>query len=185
MGGSDFIPPLSVVAGLLGLQAAYLLCTGPYRDRFRGATPVSLGRQGLFAQGIVALFVALASPLEVLSDRYLFSAHMVQHLLITLAAAPLLLAGTPCWLLEELLRKLRLLRVARWALHPLIAFGAFNVVFGLAHLPAIYELTLSSQPLHAAEHLLFLGTALVLWMPILSPLPGLLPRYPDIAQLLY
>ena len=185
MGDSGFIPPPSVVAGLLGLQAAYLLCTGPYRDRFRGATPVPLGQQVLFAQGVVVLFVALASPLGELGDRYLFTVHMVQHLLITLAAAPLLLAGTPGWLLEDLLRKLRLLRVARWALHPLMAFGVFNLVFGLAHLPAVFELALSSQPLHAAEHLLFLGSALVLWMPILSPLPGRLPRYPYIAQLLY
>jgi cytochrome c oxidase assembly factor CtaG len=185
MGNSGFVPPLSIVAGLLGLQAAYLLCTGPYRDRFRGSVPVPLVRQVLFAQGIVVLFVALVSPLGVLSDRYLFTAHMVQHLLITLVAAPLLLAGTPGWLLEDLLRTLGLVRAARWALHPLIAFGAFNLVFGLAHLPALYELALSSEPLHAAEHLLFLGSALVMWMPILSPLPGLLPRYPYIAQLLY
>ena len=178
-------PPLGVVGGLIALQAVYLLCVGRFRDRIPGSQPVSGARQLVFAEGVVVLLVALASPLHDLADQYLFSAHMVQHLLITLAAAPLLLAGTPGWLLRELLQSTRLLGLARSARHPLIAFGAFNVVFSIAHLPALYELTLSSEPLHAAEHVLFLLTALVMWLPVLSPLPDELPRYPALGQVLY
>jgi putative membrane protein len=178
-------PPLGVVAGLIALQAVYLLCVGRFRDRIPGAQPVSTARQLVFAEGVAVLLVALASPLHDLSEQYLFSAHMVQHLLVTLVGAPLLLAGTPGWLLRELLTSTRLLGVARAARHPLIAFGLFNLVFSIAHVPALYELSLASEPLHAAEHLVFLVTALLMWLPILSPLPEELPRYPGLGQVLY
>jgi putative membrane protein len=109
---------------------------------------------------------------------------MIQHLLITLVAAPLLLAGTPGWLLRALLETTRLLPLAQKARHPLIAFAAFNLVFALSHLPAVYELALSTEPLHAAQHLIFLSTAILLWLPVLSPLAEV-PPYPPLGQLLY
>jgi putative membrane protein len=178
-------PPLSVIAGLIALQAAYLLCAGPFRNRFRDAAPVGMGRQLLFAQGVVVLLIALASPLHELSDRYLFTAHMIQHLMLTLVAAPLMLAGTPGWMLREVLEATRLTRAAVVLRHPLLAFGAFNLVFAIAHVPTLYELALSHELLHASEHLLFLVTALIMWLPVLSPLPAVLPRYPALGQVLY
>ncbi len=177
-------PPLSVVVGLLGLQTAYLLCVGPFRDRFPGAAPVSLWRKLAFAEGIVVLVIALASPLDVLADHYLFTAHMVQHLLLTLVSAPLLIVGTPAWLLRELLRATHLTHVMRYLRHPLIAFFSFNAIFALSHLPVIYELALSNEALHASEHLVFLATAVLMWLPVLSPLPEL-PPYPALGQVLY
>jgi putative membrane protein len=182
---SGYAPEPSVVAGLVGLQALYLLCTGRYRDRLPGSKPVGRGRRALFSLGLLALLLALATPLDLLADRYLFSAHMLQHLIITLAAAPLLLAGTPGWLLRALLEATHLTGLARRALHPLVAFGAFNLVFSAAHIPAFYELTLHSELLHASEHLVFLATAIIMFMPVLSPLPELLPRYHPLAQVLY
>lgn len=178
-------PPLSVLAGLLALQIAYLLCVDRFRDRFAGAQPVGTGRQLLFAEGVFVLFIALASPLDELAERYLFTAHMLQHLLITLVAAPLLLAGTPGWLLRELLAATRSLGFARWARHPLVAFSVFNLIFSFAHVPAVYELALSNPALHAAEHLVFLLTAVLMWIPVLSPAPDVLPRYPALGQVLY
>ena len=170
-------PPPSVLVGLVALQAGYLLCTR------RRAVPV--GRKVAFVAGVLTLALALLSPLDDLSDHYLFTAHMIQHLLLTLVAAPLLLVGTPGWLLRDLLRATRLLNLARVARHPLLAFGLFNLVFCLAHVPPLYELALANEPLHAAEHLAFLATAVLMWMPVLSPVPGLLPRYPPIGQVLY
>jgi putative membrane protein len=146
---------------------------------------VPVARQAAFAGGVLAMLLALASPLDDLSDHYLFTAHMLQHLLLTLVAAPLLLLGTPGWLLHDILRTTRLLSVARLARHPVLAFGLFNLIFSLAHVPPVYELALADEPLHAAEHLVFLATAVVMWMPVLSPLPDLLPRYPPLGQVLY
>jgi putative membrane protein len=177
-------PPHSVVAGLLALQAAYMLCVGPYRNRFSGAKPVGMWRQIAFAEGVVVLLLALASPLDMLADHYLFTAHMVQHLLITLVAAPLLLVGTPGWLLSDLLKATHLLGVLRRLRHPLLAFFGFNIVFALSHVPVVYELALANEALHATEHLVFLITAMLMWLPVLSPVPEL-PPYPPLGQVLY
>jgi putative membrane protein len=180
-----YAPPLALIAGVLGLQTVYLLCIGPYRDRLVGAQPVAPPRLLAFCTGMLAVLIALATPLDALADEYLFTAHMIQHLLLTLVAAPLLLAGTPGWLLRALLDMLGLTRVCRWASHPLLAFFGFNLVFAAAHIPGIYELALAVKPLHAAEHLLFIGTAMLMWMPVLSPVPDIAPRFPPLGQVLY
>src|SRR5205085_2739380 len=116
---------------------------------------------------------------------YLFTAHMVQHLLLTLVAAPLLLAGTPDWLFRGVVDQLGLKRFVQWARHPLVAFFGFNVIFSLAHVPAFYELTLANPPLHALEHLVFVATAIVMWLPVLSPAPAVVRPYPPLGQVLY
>ena len=175
---------MTVLAGVVALQAAYLLCVGPYRDRFAGSRQVSLWRQLAFGQGVLILLLALASPLDDLADHYLFTAHMIQHLLLTLVAVPLLLSGTPGWLLAAALRAMHLLPAVARLRHPLLAFGIFNLVFALAHVPGVYELMLAQEPLHASEHLVFLATAALMWLPVLSPLAEV-PRYPPLGQVLY
>jgi putative membrane protein len=180
-----YTPPLSVVAGCSGLALLYWLCTGRYRDRFPGSKVVP-GRQRIaFYAAIAVTLVALASPLDTIGDTSLFTAHMVQHLLLTLGVVPLLLAGVPDWLFRDVLRKTRLSRVVRLAHHPLVAFFGFNLVFTLAHVPAFYELTLTNEPLHAAEHLAFIATAMLMWMPVLSPAQDISPTYPPLGQVAY
>ena len=88
----------SVVIGLLTFTALYLLGVGPLRKRFQGSEAAGSGEVALFLTGVLVLFVALLSPIHELGDKYLFSAHMVQHLLLTLVSPPLLLAGAPPWL---------------------------------------------------------------------------------------
>jgi cytochrome c oxidase assembly factor CtaG len=180
-----YLPDPSVVAGVVGLQVLYWLCVDRYRDRFPGSTPVSPWRRFAFTLGLGFLLLALATPLDVVADQYLFSVHMLQHLLITLATAPLLIVGTPGWLLRATLEATHLTRAARWALKPLIAYGLFNLIFSAAHIPAFYELTLHNDLLHAVEHLVFLVTAIIMFMPVLSPLPDVLPRYHGLVQVLY
>jgi putative membrane protein len=176
---------LSVVAGAFGLALVYWLCTRRYRDRFAGASRVSAARQGAFYCGVSLGLIALVSPLDTLADGYLFTAHMLQHLLLILGVAPLLLAGTPGWLMRDVLGALHLTGFVRWARHPLVAFFTFNVIFAFAHVPAFYELTLASEPLHAAEHIGFVLTAMLMWMPVLSPVPDVAAPYPPLGQVLY
>jgi putative membrane protein len=180
-----YTPPTSVVAGLVALQVVYILCVGAYRDRFAGSLAVPRWRQLSFTAGVLVMFVALATPLDTLADTYLFTAHMLQHLLLTLAAAPLLLLGLPGWLVRPLLSATRLTGFVHWARHPLVAFFGFNLIFALAHVPSFYELTLASEPLHAAEHLVFVGTAMLMWIPVLSPVPDIAAPYPPLGQVLY
>ena len=181
----NYTPPPSVLAGLVGLLVVYMLCVGTYRNRFVGSARVSPARQIAFMSGLLAMLIALATPLDTIVDRFLFTAHMLQHLLLTLVAAPLLLAGTPAWLLRRVLAALRLSGFVRRARHPILAFFIFNLVFSFAHVPAFYELTLTNEPLHALEHLVFIGTAMLMWMPVLSPAPDIAARYPALGQVLY
>ena len=138
----------------------------------------------LFLTGTLLIFVALLSPLHELGDNYLFSAHMVQHLILTLVVPPLLLAGTPAWLLRPVLRFPHVFKVAKFLTKPVTAFILFNAVFVTWHMPVFYDLALRELEIHVLEHLMFLFAGLVLWWPILSPLPEL-PRAPYIVQVLY
>jgi putative membrane protein len=137
-----------------------------------------------FTLGVLVIFVALLSPLHVLSDSYLFSAHMLQHVLLTLVAPPLLILGTPDWLIRPLLRPDLLLMAARLATRPVVAFVAFNVVFSIWHIPALYDVSVTNHAVHIGEHLLFIGTALLMWWPITSTMPEL-PRLSYPLQIVY
>lgn len=174
----------SVVLGSLALAGGYLACVGPRRKRFRGSSPVPRWRVGAFLAGVGALFLALASPLDDLSDHYLLTAHMVQHLVLTLIVPPLLLLGTPAWLIRPTLRSPLVAGFARLATRPLVAFASFNLIFSFSHFPIVYNYTLEHQWAHITQHLVYISTAVVLWWPILSPLP----EYPRLAyplQMLY
>ena len=178
----------SILMGLALLAGLYWAATGPWRARFDRAASVMRAQRLWFLSGVGVMFLALVSPLDALSDRYLFSAHMLQHFLIGFVAPPMLLLGTPGWLLRPLVQPLLRSRLSAWALRlltaPLVAFGAFNLIFIVWHVPAFYEATLHNEALHIFEHLLFIGTGVMNWWPILSPLPEL-PRLSSPAQVLY
>ena len=174
----------SVVIGLLVVTGAYLVWVGPLRRRLGVVEAVGAGRVTMFLSGILVLFVALVSPLHELGDDYLFSAHMVQHLLLTLVVPPLLLLGTPGWLLRPLLLSPKVYRAARLVTLPVIAFILFNTVFVIWHVPALYDLALRERGIHILEHLMFIGAGVIVWWPILSPLPEL-PRASYMMQMLY
>jgi len=166
---SDWTLEPTVVLGLLTLVGAYLWATRAGRTQ-GGIRPVSGGQRAAFLGAVLTLFLALGPPLDDWSDHYLLTAHMVQHLLLTMLAPPLLLLGTPAWLLRPLLRW-RLVARAGWLLtRPLVAFALANAVFIAWHLPQLYEAALRVEILHVIEHGLFLGTALLAWWPIVGPL---------------
>ncbi len=173
-------------SGLLLLAGAYLLFTGPLRERITGSeSPGPSGWQvASFLTGVLILLFALAGPIHELSDNYLFSAHMAQHMLITLVAPPMLLFGTPGWLIEPLVRSDAVMRLGRLLTFPPLAFLLFTGVFAVWHFPVFYDGALNTHVFHILEHLLFISTAVIAWWPILSPLPSLPPlSYP--GQLLY
>jgi putative membrane protein len=159
-----------LVFGLVMQAIVYLACVGPLRRYFPGSASVSQVRIQTFLLGVLILFFALVSPLHTLGDQYLLSAHMVQHLLITLVAPPLLLVGTPRWLFRPLLRLPFAPTIGRFITSLLVAFLAFNIVFAAWHVPAFYDLALQYEWVHAAEHISFIVTATLTWWPIFSPM---------------
>ncbi len=178
----NWAPSIWIGIGLF--VGAYLCAVGPLRRRFRSSEPVTRAQVIWFLAGAAVIFLALASPLDDLGDEFLFSAHMVQHLLLALIAPLFLLLGTPGWLLRPLLRYPLVARTARVLTAPLAGFAAFNAVFLIWHLPVLYEATLHNESIHIFEHLLFMATGVLNWWPIVSPMPEL-PRLSLPAQLLY
>ena len=151
-------------------------------------TPATRGQAACFVGSLVTLLVALNGPLHDLSDWYLFSAHMVQHLLLTLVVPPLLLLGLPTAMADALLRPVLARRVtaavARTVTRPLPAFALYGVGLIGWHLPAPYNAALEIHGWHVVEHLVLLVTAVLGWWPVLSPSRAL-PPLPYAAQLLY
>ena len=157
---------------------------GPLRQRFSWSEHVGAGQVVVFLTGVLVVFIALMSPLHELGDKFLFSAHMVQHLVLMLVVPPLLLMGTPGWILRPLLRPHRIMAAAQFLTRPVVAFVLFNAVLVFWHVPGLYDLALRERDIHILEHLTFTVTAVIMWWPILSPLPEL-PRSPYLGQIIY
>lgn len=168
-----------VVVGVAALGGAWLLAW-----RARGA-PVSVRHAARFFTGLAVVLVALNGPLHELSDRYLFSAHMVQHLLLTLVLPPLCLTGTPAWMMDGLLWRWRPVGAAvRTLTRPLPALSVYAVALVTWHLPGPYGAALDSHAWHVVEHLTLIAASVLAWWPVLSP-SGLAPPLPYGAQILY
>jgi putative membrane protein len=169
------------VLGLICLGALYHWRAGLVPA---GAQPVSPARRALFYGALAVIFLSLNGWLHDLSDNYLFSAHMVQHLVLTLVAPPLLIMGTPGWMLRPALRWPGVATAARWLTAAPHAFVIFNVVMIVWHLPPVYALAMAHHPVHIVQHLCFMVAATLMWWPVVSPLPEL-PRLSYPGQILY
>jgi len=165
----------STVIGLVALAALY---------EVGGRVGKPGGRRLYFYAGLAVIFLSLNGWLHDLSDSYLFSAHMIQHLLLTLLVPPLLVVGTPGWMLRPLLQRRPLRAVARALTQPKVCFAVFNIVLATWHLPFMYNAAMANHPLHIVQHLMFIASAVMLWWPVMSQLPEL-PRLSYPMQMLY
>src|SRR5436309_8536824 len=131
-----------------------------------------------FAAGWLALFIALISPLDALGG-VLFSAHMVQHEVLILLAAPLLVLGRPLAVWLWAFSPARRERLAGWAQArpvaaswhavsgPFAAFAIHAAALWVWHAPALYQATLESDAVHAVQHLSFFGSATLFWWALI------------------
>lgn len=176
-------PP--VLLGVFALAAAYVLAVGPLNEQRADVAdrPVRRAQRISFLTGCVALLLALGPPLEDWA-ALLVSAHMAQHVILLFVVPPLLLYGTPPWLLAPLLRWPLVARAGYWLTRPLVTFVLSSLVLIAWHLPTLYDASLRSEPIHVVQHLLILGSSLLLWWPILGPLPAW-PRPSPFVQILY
>lgn len=170
----------STVIGLAALGAIYL-----WRSRHGGdGEHVTGARKASFFFALFIIFASLNGPIHDLSDVYLFSAHMVQHLMLMLAMPPLMIYGVPGWMLRPLVRHKVTGAIARAVTRPITCFAIFNVVIVFWHLPIFYNAALADHGIHIVEHLMFMAGAVLMWWPLLSQLPEL-PRLAYPAQMLY
>ena len=179
-------PHYDVWAVVLLLAAGYVAALrrwGPQHTS-PGERPATRGQVASFLLGVATLWVAADWPVHELAEERLLSVHMVQHLLMSLVAPALLLAGTPGWLLRSLLRPRWLLAVVRQLARPVPALLIFNAWIATSHWPALVELSLRSEAVHFGVHAVLVGTALLMWMPVLSPIVEI-PRLRYPGQMLY
>jgi len=134
--------------------------------------------------GVLAMWVASDYPVHDIAERYNFSVHMVQHLLFTMVVAPLLLLGLPAWLFRRILAPRWLFNTVRTLSRFIPALLIFNVVLVFTHWPLIVNEALRSGVVHFLIHALLLVSSLIVWMPIVSPLPEI-PRLQPVLQMLY
>jgi putative membrane protein len=177
-----FRPHLDVVMILGSVVAAYVVALRRH-ERETGEIASAHVRR-LFAAGMTVLFIGSLWPIHDLAERYLYLVHMVQHMLYTLVAAPLIVAGIPPWLWRTFLRRRPLRRAFRFLTRPVPALVIFNGMLLFTHWPAVVALSVGSEPFHFVLHALLFGAAILVWWPIVSPLPELPPITPP-AQMLY
>ena len=123
-----------------------------------------------FSVAVALLFLDLVSPIDVLADRYLFSAHVVQHFLLALVIPPLLLLGTPRAPAQRLLRYAWASRIEKVLARPAVAWSMGVVPMIVWHWPPLFNAALSSGAIHISQHLSFLVTGTIFWWPIAGPL---------------
>ena len=169
----------STAIGIVGLTCLY-----EWRMRRRTPRRTDTKSRVAFYVALGVMFFSLNGWLHDLSDSYLFSAHMVQHLMLALVVAPLMIMGTPGDVLRPLLSVPGVGALARWVTAPTRCFAIFNVVVAVWHLPPLYNYALAHHPVHIVQHLMFLAASVLMWWPVLSPLPEL-PRLSYPGQMLY
>jgi putative membrane protein len=162
-----------------------LLCAGYARIRRSAGSNVDHGRRrtAAFIAGLALLLAALDWPLGALGAGYLASAHMVQFLLIALAAPPLLLLGVP----REAFARLAAMRgasVLERATHPLFTLLLFSAVTIATHLPAVTDSLMPSQVGSFVIDMLWLGAGLLYWWPVIARVPER-PRFSLPVQMVY
>ena len=180
---------LIATSGLL-----YGLAVRRERARRPGEQVVSRRQLVCFGSGLAVMLLASDWPVHDVAEGYLYSVHMVQHLLLTLLVALLLLAGTPAWMARRVLgqgprgprsgRHGAVLKTVRSLSRPVTGLIQFNLVLVLSHWPVVVEATVRYHPLHFVAHAVLLASAVLMWMPVASPLPEIRRIKPP-AQMLY
>lgn len=164
-----------VAIALLALAALLYVAAVRRNDRIHPDRALPGRRLAAFLAGLALLAVAFLSPLATYADA-LFWVHMLQHLLVIFAAAPLLLLGAPILLARRVLggtakQALVLLlrsRVVHALTFPPVSWALFVGTLWASHLSGLYQSALEDRGVHLAEHALYLGTALLFWHPVIG-----------------
>jgi putative membrane protein len=148
-----------------------------------GERPISRRNIVCFVAAMVILWGASDWPIHDIGEGYLYSIHMLQHMMLSYFLPPLVLLAMPEWLFRALIGSGRLYRVVRWLCHPVVAAVAFNVAVIVSHIPGVVNASLDNGALHYSIHFLVVSTALLMWMPVCGPIPEF--RIGDGAKMIY
>ena len=122
-----------------------------------------------FVVAVLLLWLASDWPMHDIAEEYLYSVHMVQHMVLSYFVPPLVWLATPAWLFDVVVGGGRARPVVRFLSRPPIAGVLFNLVIMVTHIPALVNRSVSNAPLHYFLHVLVVSSALLMWIPVLGP----------------
>jgi putative membrane protein len=173
--------PASAIAGAWHLHLApvlfALVATAAFapafaRVRRRDPARAPWSRAGIFACGLAVMVVPLVSPLNVAGERYLLSAHMLEHVFLADAGAALLVLSVRGPISRSLLPwpvPAPLPAIGAVLLRPAVTLALWAAVVAAWHIPAVYDRALTHPALHAVEHLSFVLAGLLAWTQLIDP----------------
>jgi len=166
-------PEVWVLVGFLTIAYIYMVRVIGPRAVGPDKPAVSRGNIAAFIGAMLMLWVASDWPLHDISEEYLYSAHMLQHMMLSFFVPPLVLLATPTWLLRVLVGNGRAYQVLVFLTKPVVAAVAFNAVVIISHIPAVVNASVENGPLHYSLHFLVVMLSLLMWMPVVGPFPEL------------
>ncbi|MBP6506752.1 MAG: cytochrome c oxidase assembly protein [Opitutaceae bacterium] len=158
-----------LIGGLIFLGWLYAILAGPLRVRLAPGVGYPRAQAIKFYSALVIFYLAVGSPLDQIGERFLFSAHMLQHQLLVYPAAIFFLLGLPAWMIDPVLGRRGLRPLVRFIVHPVVAGLIYVLVLSIWHFPSLYDWALRDKVVHVIEHVMFFGAGLIYWWPQLSP----------------
>jgi putative membrane protein len=168
---------------MLSIAALYIYSIRR-RQAATGKSAASKLQMFSFLSGVGVLWLASDYPIHDIAENYLFFIHMVQHLMITLVAPPLLIIGMPGWMKRKLFCGKRIYPIARVAFAPVLATIVYNASTVFAHWPPIVDGALNYHLIHFFVHVWLFTAAWMMWMPVFNTLPEL-PMMTTPMKLIY
>lgn len=162
------------------LLVSFLTLAYIYMVRVIGPRAVPDGRPAVSRMNVIAFPIAMVVlwaasdwPLHDISEEYLYSAHMIQHMMLSYFLPPLALMATPTWLGRVLLGDGALYRAVRFMSKPVVAGVVFNAMVMVLHIPLLVNASLENGALHYGLHIVVVTASLLMWLPVCGPMPEL------------
>lgn len=169
----EWHPEVWILVGFLTGAYVYMVrAIGP-KAVPAGVEPVTKKNKMAFGAAMIVLWVASDWPMHDISEEYLYSAHMLQHMMLSFFLPPLALLATPTWLMRVLVGDGKFYDVVKFMSKPVVAGVLFNLVIMVTHIPLMVTASVESGPLHYSLHFAVVMLSLLMWMPVVGPLPEL------------
>lgn len=159
--------PLFIIT-ILFMTAVYFLITVKWRSRFKESEPLTIKQASFFLLSMILLYAIKGSPVEVMSTM-LFSVHMTQMATLYLVFTPILILGIPSWVWKKVINFPVIKSIFSFATNPLIALVAFNIIFSIYHIPAVFDNVRTDVTLHGLFTFILFILAVFMWWPLLNP----------------
>ncbi len=149
-----------------------------------GFAPISTAQKRWYLGAVVAMWISSDWPMHDIAERYLYSVHMVQHLLLSMIIPAMFVKATPHWLIELVVGpNPRAWAILKRLTHPITAIIIFNGLTSLLHWSVLVKLSVENGALHFFLHLLVFLSGLCMWMPVIGPIEEW--RLPPIGKMIY